>query len=99
MRLTLSRTLTIAIAVILVAVSFPAVREFSAVDNCLDGGGVFDYVAAACRHDVEKLPATPGPWIRTPDFGSLTVALIVAFALLAMFALRDCSARGSRVAG
>jgi len=99
MRLTLSRTLTVAVAVILVAVSLPAVREFSAVDNCLDGGGVYDYSASACRHDVEQLPATPGPWIRTPDIGSASVALIVGVALLAIFAFRDRSAGNSRVAG
>jgi hypothetical protein len=99
MRFTLSRTLIIAVAAVLVAVLFPAAREFSAVDSCLDGGGVYDYVAGACRHDVERLPATPGPWIRTPDFGSVGAALIVTVAFLAVFAIRDRSTRGSRVAG
>jgi hypothetical protein len=99
MRLTLSRTLIIAVAAVLVAVSFPAVREFSAIDGCLDSGGVYDYVANACRHDVERLPATPGPWIRTPDFGSIGAALIIIVAFLAIFAVRDRSTRGSRVAG
>ena len=89
MRLTVTRTLTVVTAAIIVAVSFPAVRESSAVDNCLDAGGVYDYVAGACRHDVEKLPATPGPWIRTPDFGSLSVALAAATVFLAAFAIRD----------
>ena len=99
MRLTLSRTLIIAAAAVLVAVSFPAVREFSAVDGCLDSGGVYDYVAGACRHDVERLPATPGPWIRAPDFGSVSAALLVAVAFLAGFAIRDRSTCGSRAAG
>jgi hypothetical protein len=98
MRLTFSRTLIVAAAAILVAVLFPAVREFSAVDNCLDGGGVYDYVAGACRHDVEKLPANPGPWIRTPDFGSLSAALLVAAAFLVVFTVRDRSTGGSHTA-
>src|SRR3982074_1850290 len=89
MRLSATRTLTVVTTAIIVAVSFPAVRESSAVDNCLDAGGVYDYVAGSCRHDVEKLPVTPGPWIRTPDFGSLSVALAAAAVFLATFALRD----------
>ena len=27
----------------------PPVREFIAVDRCLDAGGAFDYAAAECR--------------------------------------------------
>ena len=60
---------------------------------------MFDYAAGACRHDVESLPATPGPWIRAPNAGSITAALIVAAALLVVFAVRDHVAGRSDVAG
>jgi hypothetical protein len=83
-------------AAVLVAVSFAAVREFSAVDGFLDGGGEYDYVAAACRHYVDKLPVISRPWLSTPDFGSMRAALVVTVAFIAIFAIRD---RTTRVAG
>ena len=98
MRLNPGRTFAIAAVAILVAVLFPAARESWAVDDCLDAGGVFDYVGDVCRHDVDKLAAAPGPWIRKPDFGSITVALAATAVLLAGFAVRDQSdsSRGAR---
>ena len=99
MRLTLPRTLIVAVTAIIVAISFSAVREFSAVDECLDGGGVYDYAASACRQDVDKLPTAPRSWIRMPDLESVGAALIVAAAFVVVFAIRDRSTRDSRVGG
>ena len=31
--------------------------EFVAIDRCLDGGGVYDYVQECCRHDQVHLPS------------------------------------------
>jgi hypothetical protein len=90
---------TVAALAILIAVLFPAAREFWMADNCLDAGGVYDYVGGVCRHDVDKLPATPGPWLRRPGVASITVALVVVAGLLIGFAVRDHSGRPSRLAG
>ena len=32
------------------AFAFPYVRDFLAIDSCLDSGGAWDYAAKVCQH-------------------------------------------------
>ncbi|HEU4994177.1 MAG TPA: hypothetical protein VFT29_05130 [Gemmatimonadaceae bacterium] len=77
----------------LVATLLPGIRERIAADRCLDRGGVYDYVAHACRTDVQTLPSGPSSLLRAPDAGSIVIALIVAMALARIFITVDRRAR------
>lgn len=99
MRLTVCRTLAIAVAAVLVAVTLPAVREFMAVDNCLDAGGAYDYAAHVCKYDVKALPFSAAGWIRMPDLYSMSAALILVVAFAGLFIARNRGSPFSRSAG
>lgn len=66
-RVTPGRLALLVAVVMLVAVTAPAIREFFAVDACLDSGGVYDYASGQCRHDVQRLPFAPRPWLEVPN--------------------------------
>jgi hypothetical protein len=68
-----------------VAALLPGVREWLAVDACLDSGAVYDYANRVCRTDVQSLPSHPIRFLQVPDQGSLVVAALVAIALLRVF--------------
>jgi hypothetical protein len=87
----------IALVAALVATVLPSVREWLAVDTCLDAGGVYDYATRVCRTDVASLPARGWSPLRAPDRGSLVVAAIVALAMARLFVTLDRRAK-SRVA-
>ena len=57
------------------------VVRFLALDSCLDGGGVFDYVTLSCRTDVQSLPA--GSLVRP----QLALSLMVGGVGLAILSL------------
>jgi hypothetical protein len=96
-RLTPLRIIILAATVIALAVLLPGVRDFLAVDSCLDAGGVYDYAQGRCRYDVVRLPVPPAAaLLRLPDTGSVVGALGVGAAMLAIFAMKDAWQRASR---
>ena len=92
------RTLIIIGIAAIVATAMPTLREFFAVDSCLDGGGVYDYAAQICRTDVQSLPVPARPILRKPDSGSIVLALGVALALARLFVTLDRRARARAAA-
>jgi hypothetical protein len=82
------RGATILIVVSVVAAFLPGVRQFVAVDKCLDSGGIY-YSQRSCRTDVQSLPAESVRLLQVPDLGSLVVALAVAVAMSGVFTTMD----------
>jgi hypothetical protein len=83
------RIALIAIVGTLIATGLPGIREWLAVDACLDAGGVYDYQGQRCRADIQTLPVRSSPVFRAPDAGSLIVALGVAIAMARLFVTLD----------
>jgi hypothetical protein len=67
-----------------VALAAHYVVNFTAVDSCLDSGGVFDYAHASCRFDVTTLPYSSYPnQYRSLIIGTLLLTVaFVAWALI-----------------
>src|SRR5688572_20508184 len=89
MKIWFFRTLLIVIVAATAAMLFPGIREFLAVDGCLDAGGVYDYSRHTCRTDVQTLPSEPVRLLRSPDRGSIIVALAISVAMARLFATMD----------
>jgi hypothetical protein len=90
------RILLIVIVAGCFATLLPGVREELAIDECVDGGGVYDYATHVCRTDVISLPGKDASLFRAPDRDSIVVGLAVAIAMICLFFTldrrRNCSA-------
>ena len=60
------------------------VKEFLAIDRCLDQGGVFDYELSKCRYDVDRLPTITF----TERHPLMEAVAVIGFALGLVFAMR-----------
>jgi len=69
------------IPLIVLAVHF--VRQFFAVDSCLDRGGVFDYAHDSCRFDVITLPYVA----YSTQYRSLILVALLSSAALVVWAV------------
>jgi hypothetical protein len=68
------------------------VRQFFAVDSCLDQGGVFDYAQDSCRFDVMTLPYVA----YSSQYRSLIlIALLSSAAFFVWAAVRGSARKGS----
>ena len=81
-----------------VATVEPKWREFWAVDSCADAGGTFDYIAQACRFDVQAFPVQPRRFFNKPDERSGRAAKVIAVVLLFAFVIKDMRRRDTRAA-
>ena len=79
------RLVFIAIVFVTIATVLPGIREWLAIDACLDRGAVFDYTAQICRTDVQSLPTRPRGIVRVPDMISLIVSAAAAIVLASLF--------------
>lgn len=96
MRLTPFRLTVLLIALVSAAILGPAVREFLAIDSCLDSGGVYDYVRHSCRYDVTRLGVLRlGGWVRRPDAPSVVLAVEFTALLAGIFVVKDFWGRRS----
>jgi hypothetical protein len=84
------------LALVIASLALPSIGFLFLIDQCLDHGGVVDYVRSGCWSEGAPAGAPTGSWVRAPMVGSYALAGALAAAASLVFRWRDRVGEHSR---